>query len=317
MTPDEIDGRLWLAGVGGTQLAAHVTRASAGPPTQPPLVYVHGGPGVADMAHDVPVLAGLATVRDVWVYDQIGAGASDRLADPSGYTMRRAVSDLEAVADAATATSGHDDVVLLGHSWGAGVASVFAAEQPDRVAALVLSAPGQSPLGAAPAVSGDPTAGLSTRDTLRLYAELAKPRNTFVYALTAAAPDVAHVAAGDHEMDRRFAAVYDLTTAAMFCDPGLQDRLGVQGAGYYANQMPQLHDRSPITVLNRQAIDELPVLVLRPECDYLTREMTTSNIQVFPQARFVVLPRAGHAAHHERPDSYRRVVASFLNSALH
>jgi pimeloyl-ACP methyl ester carboxylesterase len=38
------------------------------------------------MRADVEALRPLADDRDVWVYDQIGAGASSRLDDVAGYT---------------------------------------------------------------------------------------------------------------------------------------------------------------------------------------------------------------------------------------
>jgi hypothetical protein len=77
--PDPIAGVEWLDLPDGSRLALHVTRAAAA--TQPPIIFVHGGPGVADMAH--------------YVYDRIGTGASTRLPDPTGYTTARAVQDLE------------------------------------------------------------------------------------------------------------------------------------------------------------------------------------------------------------------------------
>jgi proline iminopeptidase len=50
--PDSISGIEWLNSPDGSRLAVHITRAPA--PTQPPITFVHGGPGVADMAHDAP-----------------------------------------------------------------------------------------------------------------------------------------------------------------------------------------------------------------------------------------------------------------------
>jgi proline iminopeptidase len=91
--PDPIAGVEWLDLPDGSRLALHVTRAAAA--TQPPIIFVHGGPGVADMAHDAAAFAALATDRDVYVYDRIGTGASTRLPDPTGYTTARAVQDLE------------------------------------------------------------------------------------------------------------------------------------------------------------------------------------------------------------------------------
>lgn len=110
--PDPVAGLEWITRPDRSRLAVHVTRAAAA--TEPPMIAVHGGPGVADMAHDAPAFGPLATDRDVYVYDRVGTGASTRLADPTGYTTARAVADLEAVR----IHTGASRVVLHGHSWG-------------------------------------------------------------------------------------------------------------------------------------------------------------------------------------------------------
>jgi pimeloyl-ACP methyl ester carboxylesterase len=233
--PDPIGGMEWLNLPDGSRLALHVTRAKAA--TEPPIIFVHGGPGVADMAHDAAAFAALATDRDVYVYDRVGTGASSRLADPTGYTTARALQDLEAVR----AHTGARRVVLMGHSWGARFAVAYAQEHPDHVAALVLIAPGHLPLEGAEAPPGDPTTRLDTSELTQQYLRLLWPRNLFGYALTNADPRVAHRFAGDREMDRRFSAIYRDSTPALFCDKWLADRIGTTGVGYYAHYVPQLH----------------------------------------------------------------------------
>jgi len=128
--PDPVPGLEWLNLPDGSRLALHITRAPAA--TQPPIIVVHGGPGVADMAHDAPAFASLATDRDVYVYDRIGTGASSRLPDPTGYTTARAVQNLEAVR----VHTGAPRVVLHGHSWGARFAVAYAQEQSCRRACV-------------------------------------------------------------------------------------------------------------------------------------------------------------------------------------
>jgi pimeloyl-ACP methyl ester carboxylesterase len=233
--PDPVAGMQWITGLDGTRLAIHVTHAAAA--TQPPIIAVHGGRGVADMAHDAPAFAPLATDRDVYVYDRVGTGASTRLADPTGYTTSRAVADLEAVR----VHTGASRVVLHGHSWGALIAVAYAQEHPDRVAALVLSAPGELPLGGAPPVPGDLSTRLDGAEKAQVYLRLMRPRNLFTYALTSADARVAHSLAGDQEMDRRFGLIYRESTPALFCDKDLADRVGTTGLGYYAHYVPQLH----------------------------------------------------------------------------
>jgi proline iminopeptidase len=307
--PDPVPGVEWLNLPEGSKLALHVTRAPAA--TQPPIIFVHGGPGVADMAHDAPALAALATDRDVYVYDRIGTGASSRLADPAGYTTARVVEDLEAVR----AHTGAPRAVLMGHSSGTGFAAAYAQEHPDHVAALVLTAPGDLPIEGANVPPGDLTTRLDTFELTRVYLRLFGPRNLFAYALTATDARVAHSVAGDREMDRRFAAIYRDSTPALFCDKRLADQVGTTGVGHYAHYVPQLHpDPADVPLhLDRLAMIKVPVLVIKPACDYLPWSATAGYPRAFPQAQLVMIPDAGHVAYLEQPALYTRLVQAFLS----
>lgn len=102
----------------------------------PPLVLVHGGPGLWDMFSSLA--AGLSDRFTVWRWDQRGSGRSA----PGGpYTVERFVADVDAVVTAAGAP-----VALLGHSWGAQLALRYALAHPDRLTHLgYVSGTGLSP----------------------------------------------------------------------------------------------------------------------------------------------------------------------------
>jgi proline iminopeptidase len=305
--PEPVAGLQWVHRPDGSRLALHVSRGAAA--TRPPVIVVHGGPGVADMAHDAAAFAALATDRDVYVYDRVGTGASTRLADPTGYTTARAVQDLEAVR----ADTGADRVVLLGHSWGARFAVAYLQQHRDHVAALVLSAPGELPLDGRQPPPGNLTSRLDTGEKARLYGRLAGPRNLFTYALTAADPGVAHAIAGDREMDRRFAGIYRASTPALFCDEHQTGKVGTTGVGYYAHYVPQLHpDPTDIPLRSSElSTTTVPVLLIKPACDYLPWP-TAGYRTAFPRMQLIMLPDAGHAAYLEQPRLYFDVVRAFL-----
>ena len=94
----------------------------------PPVVLLHGGPGLYDYFDDLEAM--LADSFDVHRYDQRGSGRSERVLP---YEVATFVADL----DALRAHWGHDRWTLVGHSWGAGLALAYAVEHLDRVTALV------------------------------------------------------------------------------------------------------------------------------------------------------------------------------------
>ncbi|MCW6007167.1 alpha/beta hydrolase [Micromonospora sp. CPCC 205371] len=82
-------------------------------------------------------VAGLCGGARVVTYDARGSGESDRPADPAAYDVAELVADTFAVLDA----TGTDRAVLVGNSLGGLLAFLAAAQQPERVAGLVLIAP--------------------------------------------------------------------------------------------------------------------------------------------------------------------------------
>ena len=97
----------------------------------PPLLLVHGGPGLRDyLSILLPETAGWRAVR----YQQRGHAPSST----SGpFTADQHVADLLTVLDALPA----ERAVLLGHSWGGHLVLQAALAAPQRVAALVLVDP--------------------------------------------------------------------------------------------------------------------------------------------------------------------------------
>jgi pimeloyl-ACP methyl ester carboxylesterase len=133
-------------------------------------------------------------------------------------------------------------------------------------------------------------------------------------SVTSADARVAHRLAGDREMDRRFGPIYRESTPALFCDERLVDRVGTTGLGYYAYYVPQLHPDpadEPLD-LQRLAVIKVPVLVIKPACDYLPWSRLPGYQRAFPQTQFVMVPGAGHVAYLEQPALYTKLVHSFL-----
>ena len=96
---------------------------------KPPVVMLHGGPGLPDYLGDIaPVVADLAPV---YRYDQRGTGRSPW---QGRHTLTRHVDDLAELLDA----WGAPEAVLIGHSYGTDLACRFCLAHSDRVAAMLL-----------------------------------------------------------------------------------------------------------------------------------------------------------------------------------
>lgn len=100
------------------------------------LVLLHGGPG-SNMNSVWPDLEPLAKKFIVLMYDQRGGGRSELIKDGDNLRFTDHVRDLEALRQ----HFGLKRMVLVGESWGAGLAALYAMEHPDRVSRLVLIGP--------------------------------------------------------------------------------------------------------------------------------------------------------------------------------
>jgi proline iminopeptidase len=101
------------------------------------IVLLHGGPG-SNMNTVWPDLEPLARAdRSIFLYDQRGGGRSQVTKDPSLLTVSHHVRDLEAVR----VHFGLERFALIGESWGAGLAVLYAAEHPKQVERLLLIGP--------------------------------------------------------------------------------------------------------------------------------------------------------------------------------
>jgi proline iminopeptidase len=99
-----------------------------------PLMIVHGGPGAS---HDyfLPYLLPLARYNRVVFIDERGSGRSQKLENPSGYTIENMVEDVEAVRQAL----GLGKISLLGHSYGGALAQAYALKYQRNLSHLILA----------------------------------------------------------------------------------------------------------------------------------------------------------------------------------
>ena len=121
----------FVEGADGVRLFYRTVGAS-----RPVAVLLHGGPG-SNSNGVWPDLQPLARTHTVVMYDQRGGGRSEIIKDPSRLTATHHVRDLEALRS----TLGLQRFALIGESWGAGLAILYAGTHPEQVERLLLIGP--------------------------------------------------------------------------------------------------------------------------------------------------------------------------------
>src|SRR5688500_10536353 len=101
-----------------------------------PVILLHGGPGFTSHYLE-PLARALGNDRPVIVYDQLGAGRSDRVTDTALLQVGRFVRELDSLRRALRL----DRIHLYGHSWGSMLALEYLATNPAGIASLTLASP--------------------------------------------------------------------------------------------------------------------------------------------------------------------------------
>lgn len=259
------------------------------------VVILHGGPG-SNMNAVWPDLEPLAAGRRIVLYDQRGGGRSEIVTDASRLTAQHHVRDLEAVRAALRL----DRFVLVGESWGAALAILYAAQHRQRVERLLLIGPMA------------PTREILDRrlgesdDKMGLRARLA--------GITRAMPEARDPVA----VCREFFSAY---LPQFFHKPGAIARRKGSSCDAPAEGVRNYFVVNAATFASLGAFDfrpalaklTMPAMVVEGEMSIpSTVESARVIAQSLPRAALVLVPDAGHYPQVERPDLFFPAVERFL-----
>lgn len=264
------------------------------------LVVLHGGPGF-NMEYLAADFEPLGKSHVVLLYDQRGTGRSTLVTDSVALTGDRFADDLEAVRRHFRL----ERLNLLGHSWGAGVAALYAQHHPDRIGRLFI-------VDAIPARHTELVQAFQKLDQNR--DPLIRQRMQELRAARLRNP-------GDAATCR---AYYILWFTPFFSDSALMHRSkGDFCAGSPASLTNKVRSVDRYTAASLGEWDwrpilravQAPALVIHGSKDPLPVATARVWAAALPKARLVVLPGRGHFPYVEAPAEFFAIVDAFLRGA--
>jgi proline iminopeptidase len=278
------------------------------------VLVVHGGPGFP-FHSPLPGLRPLSANYKFIYYDQRGCGKStrpfDRFSSPNFFENAKVldqtlglgaqVADMERIRR----IIGEEKVILLGHSFGAFLASLYAAEFPQHVEALILVAPAN--VLVMPAEGGglfEDIRKLLPESLQQEYAGYLKRLLDYGNLFSKSEAELAALNAEFAKYYRAAAASRNLAIPAEN-EPG--DNGGWMVHAMYVS-MGRRHDY-------RAALKNVkaPVLVIHGEKDLQAENASRAYSDSFPHAQFQVIRNAGHFPFSEQPEEFASAVGKFLS----
>lgn len=256
----------------------------------PPVVVLHGGPGAH---HDylLPGFDALAAGRTLIYYDQRGGGRSAVPRDvPVGW--KEHVADLEALRSLWQL----ERMPLVGYSWGALLALLYAIHHPERVERLVL-------------VSPAPT----WREARARFEASFAERNT-APALQAERRALRESGLRERDPDAYQKRLFELSVVPYFQDPALaKDLTPFRVTGRTQQEVwESLGDydlRPALRALH------LPATVLHGDADPIPSDIARATAAAL-RADFHLIERCGHVPYVERFDEFVRIAGDALARPL-
>lgn len=289
------DATLPSAIIGGVQL--HM-RQVEGPADAPTIIVLHGGPG-GDF-RSLLALSDLSKTYNVVLYDQRGAGLSERV-PAEQLTLTDYISELNGVKEL---VSPNAPVTLIGHSWGAMLATAYLGTYPEDVTAAVLIEPGY--LDSAGKSAWDEVASRYMSGT----GYWAEALVTGFRAQHVDGPDPA--AADDFVVGHMVGVFTNHPENPYHCGDGYTApswRFGATASRAWAVTPDAVVDRLAANVRSFGGA----ILLLAGECNNWLGPLQNTRKQLFANASFQIIPSAGHDVIWDNPEATLDVIRRFLD----
>lgn len=274
-----------------------------------PVIFLQGGPGGPVYEVNIRTLSILAdSGYDVYLYDQIGCGYSDRLKNIEEYTVDRHRKDLEEIVT----VIGTEKVILLGQSWGAILAAEYIAYNPGRVEKVIFTGPGHLlPLNySLAAIPAPDSLDLRTPQFTNKKGR-EKIYNTRARAVEWCAKVFGFKLASDMEMDQ-FETILDHEMGrSTLCDPSKLGDLENR-SGFYSMIKTVQSFNSTEDIRPKLKNCNIPALIMRGQCDGIKWGFVTEYLDLFVNHRLIIVPDAGHSIAREQPELYIKNILEFL-----
>ncbi|MFC1997815.1 alpha/beta fold hydrolase [Chloroflexota bacterium] len=277
-----------------------------GDQSNPVVITLHGGPG--DDYRSILSLQALADEYYVVFFDQRGTGLSPRV-NPEEITIESAIADLDSIVNF---YGNGEPVNLVGHSWGAMLASAYLGQYPDKVSHAVLAEPG---------FLTSEFAEKWTEETKMNFSSglISYFLKTKFESLHVNSPD-------EHASDDYFAHQFNLyqgddhPLVGYYCEgdtpkENVSWRSGTAANDALFQEAVDADGNFDINLVEGVEYFSNKVLFMTGECQtVIGADFQKAQMGFFPNAELAVIPDAGHEMFSENPEASLAAVRGYLNA---
>jgi len=280
------------------------------------VLVIHGGPGMP-FSQPISGLTPLTSDYRFHYYAQRGCGESTRpinqFASNNMYANMQTldqtlglgaqIADIERIRQ----ILGEEKLILIGHSWGGFLASLYAAEFPERVEALILVSPANTLVMPQPEGDSDLFASVRAKLPVDQQAEFDAFMDEYMDFNRLFEKSEADLVTMNEKFGEYYMGIMDADLTTVETNLPEQGRPGGWMVWAQYVSMGQRHDYRPAL-----AAVNLPVLVIHGADDLQSEAASSMYSDSFPNAEFAVIQNASHFVFEEQPEQFAQIVGEFL-----